>query len=86
MTEMTFEEAHKRLEEILHKMNSEENIALDESLSLFEEANQLIVRCQGQLSNAQQRIDLLIKEREGQIATEENGTVQTRAFSLPAEQ
>ncbi len=82
---MTFEEAHKRLEEILHKMNSEENIVLDESLSLFEEANQLIVRCQKQLSQAQKRIDLLIKERDGQIAVDDTKEVKSEPFSVPSE-
>ncbi len=46
--ELTFEEAYKRLEEILEKMNSGK-ASLDSSLSLYEEADKLITTCQSKL-------------------------------------
>ena len=45
---MKFEEAYRRLEEILEKMNSGK-ASLDDSLKLYEEADKLIVTCQKKL-------------------------------------
>ena len=42
--EQTFEKAFSRLEEILDNMTSEE-VSLDESLKLYEEADKLINSC-----------------------------------------
>lgn len=58
----TFETAYERLEEILEKMNSE-TVALDEALSLYEEADELIGTCQKKLSEAEQKIEILVKNR-----------------------
>ncbi len=60
---MTFEEAYVRLEEILEKMNSEQ-VSLDDALTLYEEADQLILSCQKRLSNAEQKIEILLKNRD----------------------
>lgn len=65
--EMSFEKALLRLEEILEKMNSG-SVGLDESLVLFEEADQLIGRCNRRLSEAESRIQVLIKNRNGELA------------------
>lgn len=61
---MTFEEAYERLEQILEKMNSEQ-VSLDDALSLYEEADQLILSCQKRLNEAEQKIEILLKNREG---------------------
>lgn len=74
-----FEEACQRLESILERMNSE-GIGLDESVKLFEEADALIRSAQGQLGQAEQRIELLLKNRDGQVLTDANGQAQTQGF------
>jgi exodeoxyribonuclease VII small subunit len=71
-TELNFEDSFKRLEEILEKLNSSK-ISLDESLKLFEEANHLITKCNKRLLSAEQKIEILIKNRSGAIETDSKG-------------
>ncbi|MDN3506266.1 MAG: exodeoxyribonuclease VII small subunit [Simkaniaceae bacterium] len=78
--EKTFEVAYERLEEILEKMNSEQ-VSLDESLALYEEADKLIGTCQKKLQDAEQKIEVLLKDREGAIKLDENGQPATEDFS-----
>lgn len=66
---MKFEDAFKRLEVILQKMN-EDSIALDESLKLYEEADKLIRSCSEHLTAAEQKIETLIKGQNGEVTTE----------------
>ena len=63
MENQTFETAFKRLEEILQHLNSTQ-VALEEALTLYQEADSLIQTCGKKLKNAEQKIDLLIKKRE----------------------
>ena len=58
---MNFEQAYARLEEILEKMNSGK-VSLDDSLKLYEEADQLIVSCNKKLTEAEQKIEVLLKK------------------------
>lgn len=67
-----FETAFTRLEEILEKM-SRGTIALDESLKLYEEADGLISQCGKKLNEAEKKIEILIKNRNGEIQLGENG-------------
>lgn len=60
----SFETAYARLEEILNKLNSGET-PLDDSLKLYEEADKLIKMALGKLTTAEQKIQMLIKNREG---------------------
>lgn len=62
----SFESAFKRLEGILERMNSN-SVSLDESLKLFEEADQLITACNQRLNDAERRIEMLIKTRSGDL-------------------
>lgn len=62
----SFEAAFARLEEILEKMNSG-TISLDESLSLYEEADKLILNCNKKLNDAERKIETLIKNRQGEL-------------------
>ncbi len=64
--ELSFEAAFARLEEILEKMNSG-SISLDESLKLYEEADKLILMCQKRLTDAERKIETLIKNRNGEV-------------------
>lgn len=63
-TEIPFEKAYSRLEEILEKMNSGK-ATLDESLKLYEEADKLIASCSKKLGEAEKKIEILIKGRDG---------------------
>jgi len=74
--EPTFEEAIKRLETILDKMNSGK-LSLDDSLKMFEEANGLIGSCQKRLATAEQKVEKLIKTRQGDLALDAGGSPQT---------
>lgn len=64
--ETSFEAAFARLEEILEKMNSG-SITLDESLKLYEEADSLIHLCSKKLNDAERKIEVLIKNRNGEL-------------------
>ena len=78
--EKTFEVAYERLEEILEKMNSEQ-VSLDESLALYEEADKLIGTCQKKLQDAEQKIEILLKDREGSIKLSESNQPVAEDFS-----
>ena len=65
-SDTTFEKAFARLEEILERMNSG-TVTLDESLTLYEEADKLIVLCNKRLNAAERKIETLIKNRSGEL-------------------
>lgn len=77
---MKFEEAYKRLEEILQAMNSGK-VELDDSLKLYEEADKLIATCQKKLTEAEKKIEILVKNRAGEVATDETGAPLKETFS-----
>lgn len=83
MTEnkQTFEEAYSRLEQILEKMNSA-SVSLDESIKLYEEADKLVQLCQGRLAQAEQKIEILIKNRDGSLVQASNNEIATQDFIL----
>jgi len=60
MARERFEEALKKLEDIVARMETGE-LSLDESLKAFEEGIRLIRLCNGKLDEAQRRIDLLVR-------------------------
>jgi len=78
---MKFEEAYARLEEILQKMNSGK-VSLDDSLKLYEEADKLIVTCQKKLTEAEKKIEMLIKSRNGEVVEDEAGQPTLQGFPL----
>jgi exodeoxyribonuclease VII small subunit len=59
-----FEEAMKRIEEIVIALEKGD-VALDQSLSLFQEGAELIKKCSGALDNAEQKVSLLIRTEQG---------------------
>jgi exodeoxyribonuclease VII small subunit len=77
--ELSFEKAYARLEEILKAMN-EPQTTLEDSLKLFEEADSLIQSCNEKLHNAEQKIEILLKNRNGAIAVNEDGEPIREAF------
>jgi len=76
----SFEEAYERLETILEKMNSEQ-VSLDDALALYEEADTLIASCQKRLGAAEQKIEILLKNRDGTVQINENESPQTEPFA-----
>lgn len=78
--ELNFEESFKRLDAILERMNSGK-ASLDESLKLYEEADKLIHGCTTRLSQAEEKIEILIKNRQGGVDLDEEGEKPlTQAF------
>lgn len=69
-TELTFEAALARLEEIVRSMESG-TAMLDQSLALFEEGVGLVKFCTRALDDAEQRVKILRKEEDGTV-TEAN--------------
>lgn len=77
---MNFEDAYKRLEEILEKMNSGK-ASLDDSLKLYEEADTLIGSCNKRLTEAEKKIETLLKQRSGELVLDEEGAPKTQDLS-----
>lgn len=64
---LSFEAAFARLEEILEKLNSG-TVSLDDSLKLYEEADKLIASCNKRLIDAERKIEILVKNRNGELS------------------
>lgn len=71
----SFEESLKELEQIVSQLE-EGDLALEDSLKLFEDGVRLSRECRERLTAAERRIEVLMKEADGslgltQIETEE---------------
>jgi exodeoxyribonuclease VII small subunit len=80
---LSFEAAYARLEEILEKMNSGK-VPLEDSLKIYEEADRLIHWCSKRLTEAEKKIEILIKNRDGEVQTDPKGTPLTHPFATAA--
>lgn len=67
MEEKRFEEAMKRLEEIVHNLERGD-LSLEGSLAIFEEGMTLVAFCSKKLEEAQQKVTLLVKESDGRYS------------------
>lgn len=67
--EPTFEEALKRLEEIVAQLEGN-RLALEQSLETFEEGVKLVRFCADRLDAAERRIELLLTDKEGRLLAE----------------
>jgi exodeoxyribonuclease VII small subunit len=65
----SFENTLKRLEEIVQRLESGD-LSLDESLKLFEEGIELSRLCTKKLSEAETKVERLIKSGEKEFKTE----------------
>lgn len=79
---LSFEEAFKRLENILNTMNSGKT-SLEESLKLFEEAENLIRTCSARLNSAEQKIEQLLKQK-GEVVLDAAGQPKREPFANKA--
>jgi exodeoxyribonuclease VII small subunit len=69
MPKERFEDALKKLEKVVSKLE-DGNIPLEESLKLFEEGIRLSRFCNQKLEEAERKVEILMKNREGVIKTE----------------
>lgn len=60
----TFEQAMVRLEQIAELLETQQG-TLEESLKLFEEANQLALFCEESLDQAERKLQILSKREDG---------------------
>jgi len=67
MKEKRFEEAIKRLEQIVESLERGD-LSLEESLAIFEEGMKLAGFCSNKLDEAEQKVTILIKESGGKYA------------------
>ena len=67
MAEKKFEAALARLEEIVKDLETGD-LPLERSLKLFEEGIKLSRLCNERLDEAERRVEILVKDRSGNIA------------------
>lgn len=65
----SFEESLKKLEAIVAQMERGD-IALDDLVKLFEEGSKLAEQCKQQLADAEGKVEVLIKQRNGAMKRE----------------
>ena len=69
MAEIQFEEALKRLEEIVGGLESGDT-PLEKSLAKYEEGVKLVRLCQKKLEQAKKKIEILVKTKDGKLKIE----------------
>ncbi len=67
ITELSFEDALKRLEAIVQRLESGE-ATLDESIELYAEGDRLRAQCEARLASAQARIEKITLGADGRPA------------------
>jgi len=67
MAEKKFEEAMKRLEDIVQSLESGD-LSLEDSLGIFEEGMKLVGFCSKKLEEAEQKVTMLVKESDGKYS------------------
>jgi exodeoxyribonuclease VII small subunit len=68
MTDLKFEAALQRLEQIVDQLEAG-NLSLEESLQVFEEGVGLARHCGRYLDDAEKRIELLTRDESGALKT-----------------
>ncbi|MDY6863252.1 MAG: exodeoxyribonuclease VII small subunit [Thermodesulfobacteriota bacterium] len=66
MDEKNFEEAFKKLEEVVGKLEGGD-LSLEDSLKLFEEGIDLSRFCSKKLDEAEKKVEILLKDTHGDI-------------------
>jgi len=79
----TFEVALHRLEQILEKINAGD-VPLAEAIALYEEADALMALCNKQLAEAEQKIEVLMRHRDGSLAIGNDGRPLTQPMPPPS--
>ncbi|MEL6781934.1 MAG: exodeoxyribonuclease VII small subunit [Pseudomonadota bacterium] len=69
LAKMSFEDALKELETIIKKLESGD-VALEESITLYERGAALKAHCETTLGAARERIEKIVEGQGGSVATE----------------
>ena len=69
MAKQTFESAVKRLESIVHELESGD-LTLDEALKKFQEGVKLSKLCSNKLDETEKKVSILLKDEEGNVRVE----------------
>lgn len=77
---LSYEQAFQRLEQIVEKL-SVSQVALSEMLALYEEAEKLLQFCSSSLLDAEQKIEQLVKQRNGQLSVDGKNRPMTQPFA-----
>ncbi|MEP6784321.1 MAG: exodeoxyribonuclease VII small subunit [Sphingomonadales bacterium] len=64
LSTLSFEDALKRLENIVHRLESGE-ASLEDSIALYTEGSQLRGQCEERLKSAQEKIDKIVLGADG---------------------
>ena len=75
--EKSFETSLAELEQIVTKLE-DGDLPLEESLELFEKGIKLSRECRERLTKAERRIEILMKDADGEMVTQEFNTESTR--------
>ncbi|MBN2370153.1 MAG: exodeoxyribonuclease VII small subunit [Vicinamibacteria bacterium] len=75
-----FEDALKRLEEIVARLEKGE-LPLEESLGLYEEGVKLSRLCHAKLEEAEGKIELLLKDSKGEAQVDASGRPRTEPLT-----
>lgn len=67
LTEMSFEQALKALEDVVRQLETGE-VPLEESIDLYERGEKLKMHCQARLDAAQARIEKIVAGPDGKAA------------------
>lgn len=80
---ISFEASLARLEEILERLNTG-SISLEDSLKHYEEADKLIAVCMKRLNDAERKIEVLVKNRNGELTLGNDERPITQEFKTLA--
>jgi len=69
MAEKKFESALERLEEIVQELESGD-LPLEQSLKLYEEGIKLSRLCTKRLEEAERKVEILLKDKEGNVSAQ----------------
>ncbi len=75
MTENRFEDALKKLEDIVEDLEGGE-LPLEESIKAFEDGMKLLAFCSGKLDEVEKRVSILIKESDGRYTKKPFDTME----------
>lgn len=75
--EQSFETSLAELEQIVAKLE-DGDLPLEQSLQLFEKGIKLSRECRERLTKAERRIEILMKDADGELTTEEIETESLR--------
>lgn len=64
-----FEASLKKLEEIVKRLETG-SLTLEDSLKAFEEGVKLAAFCSGRLDDAERRVEILLKQKDGSVKRE----------------